>query len=290
MDELRTRWSPDSHEHKVETFYSIGADRFSDCHGGYLNFGLWDGEGWDYLRAAENLVHHLAHWGGLSSISKVLDVGCGLGAQDVYLARHFRPRSISCVDVAWPHVLESRRRAEAAGLGPSVQFHHGSATDLRAFAPGSFSHVLAVEGIVHFDTRARFFAEAHRVLEPGGQILLADYALRRIPRGPLDRLFVALACFGWRIPRENAGTIDGYRAALAAAGFVDIQIESAGARTIPHYFREQRSRAHRRALSDIRGSAATWFGLLIDTLVYWAWARSQLDYVLVRARKEQARS
>ncbi|GAC1299694.1 MAG: 27-O-demethylrifamycin SV methyltransferase [Myxococcales bacterium] len=285
MDELRTRWSAGSHEHKVESFYSIGAERFGDCHGGYLNFGLWDGEGWDYLRAAENLVHHLASWGGLADGSTALDVGCGFGAQDVYLARHFRPRSITGIDVAWAHVLESRRRAQAAGLGPSVQFQHGSATDLRAFGSGSFSHVLAVEGIVHFDTRARFFAQAHRVLEPGGQIVLADYALRRVPRGLLDRIFVALACAGWRIPRENAGTLDDYRAALAGAGFVDIAIVSAGERTIPQYFREQRSRAHLRALRDIRGSAATWFGLLIDTLVYWAWARGQLDYVLARARK-----
>ncbi len=38
-----------SHERGVEAFYSVGATRFGDCHGGYLNSGLWK-DGCEYLR------------------------------------------------------------------------------------------------------------------------------------------------------------------------------------------------------------------------------------------------
>ncbi len=138
----RVAWPRKSHERRVEAFYSIGATRFGDCHGGYLNFGLWE-DGCDYLRAAENMVRHLASWGGVDDRSRLLDVGCGFGAQDVYLAHNFRPHAIVGVDIAWPHVLASRARAREAGLGLEVRFEHGNATDLSVFPAGSFTHALA---------------------------------------------------------------------------------------------------------------------------------------------------
>jgi hypothetical protein len=66
----RVAWPRKSHERRVEAFYSIGATRFGDCHGGYLNFGLWE-DGCDYLRAAENMVRHLASWGGVDESAAV---------------------------------------------------------------------------------------------------------------------------------------------------------------------------------------------------------------------------
>ena len=280
----RVAWPRKSHERRVEAFYSIGATRFGDCHGGYLNFGLWE-DGCDYLRAAENMVRHLASWGGVDDRSRLLDVGCGFGAQDVYLARNFRPRAIVGVDIAWPHVLAARARAREAGLGLEVRFEHGNATDLSVFPAGSFTHALGLESIVHFDTRERFFREAARVLAPGGTLLLADYALRRPPRGLLDRLFVSLVRRCWQVPVGNVGTVESYRCKVDAAGFCEVEIESVGDRTIPGYFREQCSRGHRRALRAIRGRSALWLGLAMDFLVHNSWARGQLDYILVRARK-----
>lgn len=285
-DEQRLSWRPGSHERKVERFYSVGAGRFGDCHGGYLNFGLWEEEGCDYLRAAENLVRTLARWGDIGADARVLDVGCGFGAQDVLLARERGPRSIIGLDLTWTHVLAARERAAAAGLSPSsVQFQHGSATDLRRFPEGAFTHVLAVEGIVHFDTRRRFFAEALRVLQPGGQLLIADYALQRPPRSLVDKLCVLLARLGWSIPRDNCDTVLEYAAKLRAQGFTFVELRRVGALTIPHYVREQRSPAYRRQLRAARGSLGLWGGDLIDAFARWMYARGQLDYVLARASK-----
>src|SRR2546425_426414 len=128
-------------------------------------------------------------------------------------------------------------------------------------------------------------AATARVLAPGGTLLLADYALRRPPRGLLDRLFVSLVRRCWQVPVGNVGTVESYRCKVEAAGFCEVEIESVGDRTIPGYFREQCSRGHRRALRAIRGRFALWLGLAMDFLVHTSWARGQLDYILVRARK-----
>lgn len=282
--DARTDWPNGTQERRVESFYSRGAGSFGDCHGGYLNFGLWDEGIHDYVSAAENLVKRLGAWGRLDSASRLLDVGCGFGAQDVLLARTFSPARITGLDVTWPHVLAARERAAEGRVAASVHFEHGSATDLR-FAQGAFTHVLSIEGVVHFDTRERFLLQAHGVLEPGGTLLLADYCLARPPRALLDRLFLQLARRGWKVPRENVDTVESYREKILRAGFADVQVERAGGRTIPQYFREQRTPVHLKAMLRIRGPAATAGGLAIDFCAWAAWATGALEYVLVKATK-----
>ena len=48
-----------------------------------------------------------------------------------------------------------------------------NATDLD-FPDGSFDNIICVEAAFHFDTRQRFLEEAHRVLKPGGILVLSD--------------------------------------------------------------------------------------------------------------------
>jgi ubiquinone/menaquinone biosynthesis C-methylase UbiE len=283
----RLSWAQGAHERRVESFYTHGADRFGDCHGGYLNFGLWDQPGEPYLLAAERMISTLAGWSGIGSSSRLLDVGCGFGAQDIYLARNFSPLSITALDVTWPHVVAARARALQAGIGDGLRFLHGSGTDLR-FPAGSFSHVMAVESVVHFDTRERFFQEAHRMLEPRGTLVLADYCMGRAPRGAQDRFFIDLSRRGWHVPAENCDTVEGYREKLARSGFARIEIERVGGRTIPQYFREQATLAHFGNIARIRGFPAAAVGLAIDAFLWLAWRRGILEYILVRARKASA--
>jgi ubiquinone/menaquinone biosynthesis C-methylase UbiE len=51
-----------------------------------------------------------------------------------------------------------------------------------AFADRVFEQILCVESAFHFQTRAQFFAEAYRVLKPGGAVVLWDMLFRRLPR------------------------------------------------------------------------------------------------------------
>ena len=283
----RQSWSEQSHEQKVEKFYGWGVENYGDFHGGYLNFGLWEEGIGDYLAAAENMVRHVGTLAGLDGASRLLDVGCGMGSQDLYLLKTFGPQSIDALDVTWPHVEHARRRVREAGCEARVRFHHGTATRM-PFPEESFTHVLSIEAPEHFDTREDFLRETYRVLEPGGVAAFADYTLKREPRNALERFVVGAARRLWKVPRVNVITTDAYRETMRRAGFVNVEVEEVGRLTIPGYYREQRRPETIRELTKIRGVVAGRLGWVIDIAVLKAYEMGLMEYVFVRAEKPSA--
>ncbi len=278
-------WKPQQHEKKVEKFYSHGVQNYGDFHGGYLNFGFWEEGITHYVQAAENLVLRLGKMLRLGEKSRLLDVACGMGAQDVLLHQHFG-MNIDAVDVTWPHVQRTRERVTDAKLEPAIKVHHGTATAL-PFPDKTFTHLLSVEGPEHFHTREKFFSEAYRVLQPGGILVMADYTLKRQPKGFLDCSFIQAFRRLWHVPKENMDTANSYYLKLERQGFSNISLQEVGAQTIPGYYFEEIKPETRKQLAKIRGWFVAYPGMtIISYLVYKAFTRGLLEYVLVRAEKK----
>ena len=124
-----------------------------------------------------------------------LDVGCGAGAEAVYLAtRGFR---VIGVDSSSAALERARERAEAAGV--DVEWCRGNAFDL-PLADASTDLVLD-RGCLHTidrEDRPGYAAEIARVLAPGGRYLLRgardddeEQGLIGIGGAEVDRLFPA---------------------------------------------------------------------------------------------------
>lgn len=101
---------------------------------------------------------------------RVLELGSGTG----YLQRELRRSGIPSIGLdASPYMLRlARRKIEAAG--GTAQLLHGYAQQL-PFASGCFSDLVATFPAEYILDSATF-AEARRVLQPGGQIVLIDSA------------------------------------------------------------------------------------------------------------------
>jgi len=99
----------------------------------------------------------------------VLEVSCGRGGGASFVARTYRPRRFVGIDLSTENIRLARSRAERPGL----EFRVGNAERLE-FADASFDVVLNIEASHLYDDRARFFAEALRVLRPGGHFLYTD--------------------------------------------------------------------------------------------------------------------
>jgi microcystin synthetase protein McyJ len=269
------------HEARVERFYAHGVARYGSFHDNYLNFGLWT-PGRSFVEAAEALVERVGTKIALGGDAALLDVGCGMGTQDRFLMRRFRPRTIEAVDLTPQHIAIAQARNEFANLTYRV----GNACVL-PFPNGAFTHAMSIEGIVHFNTRQRFFREARRVLVPGGRFGASDFFMPRAPRNLLERRLLRLCMSAWQVPPDNASSAEEYHAALERSGFTDVHVEIVSDQVIPGYYAEQMRPDTRRHIRAIRGPVIGRLSQLIDVFLHRLYRARLVGYLIVDARKPQ---
>lgn len=260
-------------------YESLGEDFFLALAPGWLNLGLWGGDGSNPDEApvaVRRLVERLAS--ALPVEADVLDVGNGLGAQDPVIAEIARPRHLAVVNITHAQLVAGRDRlAEARATSVNAD-----ATRL-PFADGSFDGVICVEAAFHFSSRTRFFEEAFRVLRPGGVLTMSDIPTNRYPRG-LRELVAALSQLRvWGLRAHAAATVAQIAGKVEDAGFVDVDTELVGERVVGPALRSVRER-----LDRWRGTVARSYELAARVMVAQAellWERGMIDYLLLRATK-----
>jgi ubiquinone/menaquinone biosynthesis C-methylase UbiE len=128
------------------------------------------------------VLKDLLSTGGVSSVSKVLEVGCGTGNYIVAVASL---AGCACWGIDPSGQMLSRARERAS----QVHFQLGRAETLD-FSPDFFDLLFSVDVIHHVDDRPRCFREAHRVLRSGGKICTvtdSEWIIRH--RQPLTTYF-----------------------------------------------------------------------------------------------------
>jgi microcystin synthetase protein McyJ len=263
-------------------YESLGDDFPFALAPGWLNLGLWEGDGGDPGEAPDavrRLVERLAE--PLPRGGDVLDVANGLGEQDPVLAGALEPRSLTAVNVTLRQLVLGAVRLREAGARAVC----GDACRL-PFAAGSFDGAISVEAAFHFASRDDFFREAFRVLRPGGTLSMSDVATLRLPGGVREVVAAAATVRAWGLRRSAAASPDRIVAAAATAGFVDVRTELVGDRVIAPALRFVRDRLDRREPQVARS-----FGLATRAMVAQAdvlWERGLVDYLLLAARKPAA--
>uniref|UniRef100_A0A665XEH2 phosphoethanolamine N-methyltransferase n=1 Tax=Echeneis naucrates TaxID=173247 RepID=A0A665XEH2_ECHNA len=109
---------------------------------------------------------------------KVLDVGCGIGGGDFYMAKTFGVEVLG-LDLSDNMVNIAMERAIAEKL-PSVQFEVADATK-RTFPDCSFDVIYSRDTILHISDKLALFKRFHSWLKPGGQLLISDYCCGEKP-------------------------------------------------------------------------------------------------------------
>jgi ubiquinone/menaquinone biosynthesis C-methylase UbiE len=121
-------------------------------------------------RCALQLYHYVAS--GISLEGKhVLEVGCGRGGGASYIARHLHPQRIVGVDI---NVSAIRFAQGHYADQKNLRFFTADAHQL-PFEDNSFDAVVNIESALHYKDVRRFLLEVHRVLKPGGYLLIAYF-------------------------------------------------------------------------------------------------------------------
>jgi SAM-dependent methyltransferase len=104
--------------------------------------------------------------------SRVLEAGCGVGAQTVTLAANSPDARISSVDISESSVAEARRRVEEAGF-TNVTFQQGDIFNL-PFGAGAFDHVFVCFVLEHLPRPMDALRTLREHLRPGGSITVIE--------------------------------------------------------------------------------------------------------------------
>ncbi|MGZ4147079.1 MAG: class I SAM-dependent methyltransferase [Actinomycetota bacterium] len=260
-------------------YESIGEEFFLALAPGWLNLGLWEGDGSDQAEApvaVRRLVETLADV--LPRGGAILDVGNGLAAQDPVIAGVARPSRLVALNITRAQLVAGRDRLAEAGTTPV----NGDATRL-PFADASFDGVICVEAAFHFPSRARFFAETLRVLRPGGVLTMSDIATNRYPRGPRELLAAISQLRVWGLGVHAAATAVEIVEAVEAAGFADVETQLVGERVVAPALRFVHDRVDRGRVEAAR--SLTLAARIMLAQVDLLWERGMIDYLLLHAVK-----
>jgi len=184
---------------------------------------------------------------------RVLDVGCGTGRLEAALAGRARVWGVD----AEPRMLEVARRK-----APDATFREARAEAL-PFKDAWFDRIVMWLSSHLFDSQ-RAFAEARRVLAPGGRAVVVTFDPSYFDCFWLNELFPSMEA----VDRARFPTADAVVAELRAAGFAEVRRSRIS---------QEGSLTREDALERIRGKHISTFDLISD---------EEYDAGLARAERE----
>jgi ubiquinone/menaquinone biosynthesis C-methylase UbiE len=143
-----------------------------------LHYPYFISEADSFLEAQTNLTDYCMSL--LPSLEKkvVLEIGCGNGVQALYINRNYNPGHIKAIDLNHGNIEIARKEAEKEGID-NIIFHVDDAHDLLTIEDNSVDVVINIESAFHYPDKPSFLRQVHRVLKPGGTILIADILTTR---------------------------------------------------------------------------------------------------------------
>lgn len=123
----------------------------------------------DQSQTLAELLHHDTHY---PRGARVLEAGCGVGAQTVLLTRNSPEAQFTSVDISSDSVKAAEAAVRAAGLN-NVTFQTADLFTL-PFPAESFDHVFVCFVLEHLPDAAQALARLKDVLKPGGTLTVIE--------------------------------------------------------------------------------------------------------------------
>jgi phosphoethanolamine N-methyltransferase len=159
---------------------------------------------------------------------RVLDVGSGIGGAMFHLAKTYGA-IVTGVDLAPEMIKLAEERAEELDAPSTVTSILGDV--LTQPFDGKFGIVWSRDALMHLPDKHRLFTHLLGLTEPGGRLVITDYAKGTGEGSPEFRAYIAST--GYHVVDPAT-----YGKFLEAAGYVDVQVEDATGRFVAILERE----------------------------------------------------
>lgn len=172
---------------QIQQFYDNSSSLWEQVWGEHMHHGYYGPDGTqkkNRRQAQIDMIEELLNWGAESQTSNlwpptsILDVGCGIGGSTLYLAEKFNATAIG-ITLSPVQAKRAKERSESANLSQKTNFIVADALDM-PFADESYDLVWSLESGEHMPNKQKFLQECHRVLKPGGIMIMATWCHRTL--------------------------------------------------------------------------------------------------------------
>jgi ubiquinone/menaquinone biosynthesis C-methylase UbiE len=126
-------------------------------------------------KQARFLEHQIYSQLDLSSVSKLLEVGCGVGAQSEILLRRYPGLHLTGIDFSEDQVRQaSTYLATVPHAKDRYQLQRADATDMPFNSQQEFDGAFICWLLEHIPDPLRVISEVRRVLKPGSQVVITE--------------------------------------------------------------------------------------------------------------------
>ena len=157
-------------KHRIIKHYDAISPYYRSLWGEHLHHGYWIRGDESKEKAQLQLIEHLAQFAGVKPGSEILDIGCGLGASTLYLAKNYKA-AVTGITISEVQVEMAAKAAATEQLDAKFLLMDAEAMHFQK----QFDLLWSVESISHYQRREEFFASAAKLLKPGGLFAITDW-------------------------------------------------------------------------------------------------------------------
>ncbi len=161
---------------------------------GYETLALHDGFYEKGVRSFEEALLNMNDFvGRLLGLDKksnalILDAGCGVGGTSIYLGNKFPNSTFIGITISKKQVEMARKFAEERNFNNNTKFFLMDYMETD-FPSNYFDGVFALESISYAPSKKDFIQEMHRILKPGGRLVIICPAIKQPLSHVMEKIY-----------------------------------------------------------------------------------------------------
>ncbi|GAX73431.1 hypothetical protein CEUSTIGMA_g883.t1 [Chlamydomonas eustigma] len=273
----------------IASFYDESSPLWEDMWGEHMHHGYYPkGSAPKSNQQAQlDMIEESLSVAGVTEVTNMLDVGCGIGGSSRYIAKKYGCRA-SGITLSPKQADRANEITNKAGLADRATFQVADALN-QPFQDSTFDLVWSMESGEHMPDKRKFVNELARVCTPGGNVIVVTWCHRVLQQAesslrPEELSLLDRICEAYYLPAWCS--VADYEKLFTEAGLVDVVTRDWSEEVAPFWGAVIQSAMTGQGISGLlKAGWTTIKGALVMPLMAQGYNMGLIKFNLITARK-----